>query len=287
LRADADTDRSCAVDCPPIGCLARDADGCLIKGIPIFWGQRCLSFSVESTGSPALGLGHADLVPVVEKAFSLWPQAACNGGTPAIAVASLGALTCDVPESNGTGPNANAVIFQDESWAYGMEVIGLTKVSFNVKTGQIRDADIQINTLDYGGEFTPEGLAYTIAHESGHFFGLNHSFIFGTLMYPQSSAGTTVAPVLTPDDVAGICTVYPPSLGDPMCDPDPRAGAFEPDKGFAPDCGGDVTAACSLSPPATEGTAPSMALVAAATLFATLRRRRGSATGSKARGART
>jgi hypothetical protein len=256
-----------------------DDNGCLTKGIPLFWGQRCLSFSVESTGSPALGLGYADLVPVVEKAFGLWPQAACGGGMPAIAVISLGSLTCDVPEYNGTGPNANGVIFQDESWPYGMEVIGLTKVAFNTKTGEIRGADMQINTLDYAGEFTPEGLSYTIAHESGHFFGLAHSREFGALMSFQSSAATTVPPALSADDVAGICTIYPPSSSaassGPMCDPDPRAGRFEPVKGFAPDCGGDVTAACAMAPGTSFGDAPSMALVAVAIAVAAGRRRSG------------
>jgi MYXO-CTERM domain-containing protein len=275
MRDDASADPLCATACPPARCRATDADGCLSKGLPLFWGQRCLSFSVQSTGSPALGLSYADLVPVAEKAFGLWPQAACGGGTPAIAVASLGALTCDVPENNRTGPNANGVIFEDDSWTHGVEVIGLTTVSFNAKTGEIRDADMQINTFNYAGEFTPEGLAYTIAHESGHFFGLAHSPTFGALMFFQSSAGTTVAPALSPDDVAAICAVYPPSLGAPMCDPDPLAGAFEPAKGFAPDCGGDVTAACSLSRAAPEGAAaPSIALVAAAIGFAAGRRRR-------------
>ena len=276
---DGATDPECAWKCPPARCLAMDDNGCLTKGIPLFWGQRCLSFSVESTGSPALGLGYADLVPVVENAFALWPQAACGGGMPAIAVISLGGLTCDVPEYNGTGPNANGVIFQDESWPYGQEVIGLTKVAFNTKTGEIRGADMQINTLDYAGEFTPEGLSYTIAHESGHFFGLAHSRELGALMYFQSSAATTVPPALTADDIAGICTIYPPSSSTassgPMCDADPRAGRFEPAKGFAPDCGGDVTAACALAPGTFVGNAPSMALVAVAITVAAGRRRSG------------
>jgi hypothetical protein len=274
LRDDASTDPECAVACPPAQCRAKDDQGCLSKGIPIFWAQGCLSFAVESTGSPALGLGYADLLPVAEKAFALWPAAACQGGTPAIAVTSLGALTCHAIEYNHTGPNANAVIFRDQSWPYGSEVIGLTTVSFNPKTGQIRDADMQINTFDYAGEFTPEGLEYTIAHESGHFLGLDHSPVGDALMYPRASPGTTVAPALTSDDIAGICSVYPPSSGAPMCDPDPRAGDFEPAQGFAPDCGGDVLAACALAPGAPDDAWSAIALVVGAAATAARRRRR-------------
>jgi hypothetical protein len=276
LRDDAGSDAECASACPPSRCRATDADGCLAKGIPIFWEQRCLSFSVESIGSPALGLGHVDLVPVVESAFGLWSAAVCEGGSPAITVTNLDTLTCNLPEYNRTGPNANGIIFRDDSWPYGTEVMGLTKVSFNPRTGEMRDADIQINTRDYAVEFTPEGLAYTIAHESGHFLGLDHSPAGEALMYSRSSAGIRMAPALSADDTAAICATYPPSLGAPMCDPDPRAGDFEPAKGFAPDCGGDVTAACALAPGRIDDAPTSVALViiVGATAVAAGRRRR-------------
>src|SRR3954463_1019975 len=69
LRDDAGADPACSAACPPATCRAKDDQGCVSKGIPLFWAQGCLSFSVQSTGSPALGLGYDDLVPVVEKAF--------------------------------------------------------------------------------------------------------------------------------------------------------------------------------------------------------------------------
>ena len=276
LRDNAADDPECDSDCAPARCLAVDTAGCLSKGIPLSWGQRCLSFSVESTGSPRLGLGYADLVPVAQAAFGLWPQALCQGGTPAVAITSLGALTCDHPDYHPTGPNANGVIFQDDSWARGPEVIGFTLVSFNAATGEINGADMEINTFDFGSEFTPAGLSYTIAHESGHFFGLAHTQVPTALMYFQSSAGTLAAPELTADDVAAICAAYPPSGSALVCDADPRAGAFEPAHGFAPDCGGDVTAACAVppgAPPADDG-AVSLALGVATLAVVTVRSRR-------------
>ena len=218
---------------------------------------------------------------MVEQSFGLWPQAACNGGTPSITVTSLGALTCDHPEFNPTGPNANGVIFQDESWPHGPEVIGLTRVSFNTNTGEILGADMEINTFDYGSVFTPQGLAYTIAHESGHYFGLAHSRQGGSLMFSQSAADITTGPVLTSDDAAAICAVYPPAAPPaataPVCDADPRAGTFEPANGFAPDCGGNVTAACAVAPgPTPPNDARAALAFATATLIAAvgLRRRR-------------
>jgi MYXO-CTERM domain-containing protein len=59
-----------------------------------------------------------------------------------------------------------------------------------------------------------------------------------------------------------------------MCDPDPRAGDFEPAKGFAPDCGGDVIAACAVAPGAPGDARSSIALVIVATVAAVRRRRR-------------
>src|SRR6185436_15724564 len=58
LEDDVSTDLECASDCPPPRCRAKDAQGCLSKGIPVYWPQGCLSFSVQSTGSAVLGLGY-------------------------------------------------------------------------------------------------------------------------------------------------------------------------------------------------------------------------------------
>lgn len=98
---------------------------------------------------PMLAVGLLVLVPAMwsrpAQAFCRTTTCSLMGCVPprclrddAIALTTLGTLSCNLPEYNKTGPNANGVIFRDQSWPYGTEIIGLTKVSFNTKTGEIR-----------------------------------------------------------------------------------------------------------------------------------------------------
>src|SRR5207253_2466481 len=146
---------------------------CYASGIPLFWRQRCLTFSVGAAGSPTLGLDYGAAESLVQAGFELWPNAYCGGTTPTIAIMNRGPLTCDRREFNATGPNANAVLFRDSGWRYDGSIIALTSVVFNSRTGEILGADMEINSGGY--RLTPINLQYVVAHESGHFYGLDHS----------------------------------------------------------------------------------------------------------------
>jgi hypothetical protein len=239
---------TCSVKPTPAGCsegqLLRDpTTGCLASGKPISWAPRCVSLSVQENGSRKLGLDYAGAEGIVKTAFARWPAAQCSGGTPSIEVFSIGPLTCDLREYNSNGPNANAILFRDEAWEYDSRAIALTTVRFNLSSGEIRGADMEINT--YGFALNEQSLSYVVTHEAGHFLGLDHSPRPDAVMFSEysvdnasSAAGT---PKLSDDDIAGICATYPPNRTAPAtCDP-------EPDMGFASDCGGDVVASCSYS----------------------------------------
>jgi hypothetical protein len=234
---------TCAVTNPPIDC-ERDANGCWTAGIPLFWTQRCLSFSVNQAGSPALGLDYATAEGLVASGFDLWPSAVCPGGSPSIMVESLGPLICDRREYNVGGPNANAILFRDDGWEYDASVIALTSVVFNSRTGEILGADIEINSGDYA--LSQINVQYVIAHESGHFFGLDHTPDPSAIMYFQYGLDRVTAPVLQPDDIAAICAAYPPARVTPACN-------YEPPHGFALDCGGDVIGSCAVAPGVPSG----------------------------------
>jgi hypothetical protein len=228
---------TCAVQNPPPQC-GRDAYGCSTSGIPLFWRQQCLSYDVGQDGSPRLGLDYAGALALVEKGFNLWPTAMCStGSSPSIAFMTLGPLMCEQREYNPTGPNANAVLFRDTGWTHDASAIALTTVVFNSKTGEILDADMEIDTENY--LLSPLDVEYTVGHESGHFLGLDHSSDPTALMYYQYSSTATTDPVLRLDDVLAICTAYPTNRDVPACD-------FEPAKGFATDCGGNVIASCAV-----------------------------------------
>src|SRR6266700_3810687 len=232
---------TCAVLKPPQSCQHDPVTKCWATGIPLSWTTQCMSFSVNVHASPLLGLNYDDALAIADASFTRWPLATCpDGGSPSIAYSSKGGLTCSLVEYNANGPNANVVVFRDDVWTHEPTALALTTVHFNVRTGQILDADMEINTQS--SQVGIADLPFVITHESGHFGGLDHSHDPNAVMFFQYSGVASPDVRLTDDDVAAICDAYPPSRPVPaVCD-------FDPPKGYATDCGGDVQAACSVDP---------------------------------------
>jgi MYXO-CTERM domain-containing protein len=228
---------TCAVASPPASCTRDVNTGCWQSGIPLQWSQQCISYAVNTAGSPSLGLDYSAAAAIVDGAFNHWPTASCSdGGSPSVAFMGRTGLTCDRVEYNPTGPNANAILFRDDGWTHDLTAYALTTVAFNTRTGQILDADMEINSAS----LTVGDIDFVVTHESGHFLGLDHSSNPAAVMFFQYGGGAVV-PQLSDDDIEAICTAYPTSRSTPACD-------FEPPKGYATDCGGDVIAACAIAP---------------------------------------
>jgi hypothetical protein len=109
------------------------------------------------------------------------------------------------------------IVFRDKAWPYNdpNNTLGLTTVTFNADTGEIYDADMEINdtggNLSVGDPVPVKGfdLLSVVTHEAGHFFGLAHATSSTSTMYASYKPGTTSLRSLTADDVDGICTIYP------------------------------------------------------------------------------
>lgn len=263
-RAAACRTTTCSVTQSLPACARDPVTGCL-PGPPLFWEQQCVSYSVDSRGAPSVGLDWNASEQLVSASFSLWPTAACaGGGFPSIAVSSFGPLLCHSPEYNSTGPNANGVIFYPTDWPHDPTELGVTSVSFNTETGKIFDADMEINLAGLDAI----DLRYVVAHEAGHFLGMDHSPNPAALMYSRYQPfGATGAPTLNADDIGTICAAYPPGRPVGVCD-------FEPERGYAPDCGGDVQGSCAVRPAHPPATGSAALLVAAALFAYRVRRRR-------------
>jgi hypothetical protein len=232
-----------------------------------------VGFSVQQDASKQITL--ADAQTHAKAAFDRWSSATCaSGGHPTIGATLEDPVACDQVEYSEAGPNQHAIIFRDTKWPYSdrFNTLALTTVTFDTDTGELFDADMEVNTagntivLESPAPANAYDFDSIVTHEAGHFLGLAHSPLTSAVMYAFYKPGVTS---LTSDDVDGICAVYAPDgarAGDidagtsvqPVtnqtsgCNDTPRHG-------FGPQCGpiGDVVTTtsskgCSVAAPGSE-----------------------------------
>lgn len=250
--------------CGPGECTpAADCSFCLEGGLPLYWPRGCVSFSTQKDGSPKLGIAPEVAQQVVADAFTTWISSDCGNGTPSIVVYDFGYVTCDQQEYNQKDGNANIWMFRDGEWPYvgSTATLALTTLTFNVETGEIFDADVEVNSAE--NEITlptdpvvKADFASIVVHEAGHFLGLSHSCDEDATMFHSYGFGETFMRDLSADDVAGICAVYPPGQNTGACDPTPRHG-------YSAQCGDGEEEGCCTTAPGRPGRHAAWALGAA------------------------
>jgi hypothetical protein len=240
-----DVEAFCRTTTTPIPASYNPARGCFTDGLLLFWKGACAGYSLSSAASKTVPLATA--TSVADAAFKTWNQVTCAGGAPVgIATSDLGPVTCEKVGYNRLATNQNVIVFHDDTWPYNdpNSTLGLTTVTFDPDTGEIYDADMELNatggTLSTSDKVPAKGfdLLSVITHEAGHFLGLAHATSATSTMYPSYKAGTSALRTLTADDTAGLCAIYPnattrsvsarvePSgvLAAGACDPTPRHG---------------------------------------------------------------
>ncbi len=221
------------------------SDGCVTSGFPVFWRNACVGFSMQRDGSASIALDVA--TAAIEQAFATWSKSRCEGGEAlGITATNLGPVACSEIRYNQDGPNQNLIVFRESSWPYAdaYNTLALTTVTFSNDTGEIFDADMEINNSERAITATDtvpaEGydLLSIVTHEVGHFLGLANTPNQRSTMYPAYEPGTSTLRSLAADDIAGICSIYPSvqergvttSLSATgfspatACDPTPRDG---------------------------------------------------------------
>jgi hypothetical protein len=228
-----------------VKCAIDPSTECAL-GSPLIWPRACVSYSMQYQASKQVDLENA--TAVAAKAFAAWEQVTCpGGGSPSIHLSNaFGPVACKMQEYNKLDGNANVVLFHDNEWPYTADedALALTTVSFNAKSGDIYDADVEVNglrTLSIDLAVDPRGfdLRSILTHEAGHFLGLAHSQSADATMWRYYEPGSID---LDQDDIDAICAVYPPTEERSVCD-------FSPRQGFSPECGiYPSTVSCAMSP---------------------------------------
>lgn len=230
-------------DCP------TDSHNCNVGGNPLYWASSVVSFDIQQDGSKLRDISYDQLRTVAHGAFKRWVDAVCSDGNhPAISLSDLGPVACPKPEYNKSQPNQNVITFHDSEWPYkntGAETLALTTVFFNPDTGEIYDANIELNS--YNADFVllaeqadkdHDDLNAVLTHEIGHFLGLSHSSVNSATMFQSYMLGMTT---LDDDDVQAICASLPPNRSTT----DPGTPAGVPRHGFSTECGKAEQGCCS------------------------------------------
>lgn len=267
-------------------------------GAPLAWSGTCLAI----TAYPA---ALAEMMPP-DRVSAAASAAAQAWSADQVAGTALEIL---VTTSDGAAPAAandgrSALIFRTDSWckageapgscSYDPAALALTSVFARTSTGEILDADIEVNAklflwadLDLGTQASAnvQDLQNALTHEVGHLIGLDHpcllpgsngppsvddlgnpvpacddapEAILESTMFPSATPGDLSKRTLAPDDELAAREIYPANVDGLCTSPTP---ATEP-----PSWG---CAASGALPPAPGA----LACVAAAFAWAAARRR--------------
>lgn len=196
-----------------------------VEGAPeraVFWPVRTLEVRL----TPELGgLAEADVAAAATRSLAAWTRAGgCTDVTLGLgAIAAASGTNLD----GGRFDGENRVVFR-RSWpgAIGPETVALTTYAYRPSTGELLDADIDLNAASSTFVATvpapPAGLIdveNTLSHELGHLLGFAHVSDPEATMYGGSADAETLKRDLAPDDVRAVCETYPVGAPTPPAPP--------------------------------------------------------------------
>jgi MYXO-CTERM domain-containing protein len=277
-----------------------------VRDVPLWWRSGCFGWSLQKDGGKHISFDEA--LAALQAGFDAWAARSCptsgqGGSHPSIDARYFGPVACGSIGYNKVAANQNVIVFRDDGWPHPAKTpdellpdgtsptIALTTVTFDTDTGEIFDADMELNTGQHQIIPVTDGtvldgntfdLQAVVTHEIGHMFGIAHAPSKASVMFLSDEGHDVRKRTIGLEDIEAICTVYPPDgtrpvdvsvaatgkVGMTACDPTPRHG-------FTPDCQSDPPAkACAASPGDAGRGAGAWALAGALAFGARRRRRR-------------
>ncbi len=205
-------------------------EACPNEGTPLYWAKPNPTYAFNVKEFP--GLTDAHLRAIFAASFQTWENARCeNGETVGLDIRAESALTTLEVGPKEDEPNTNVILHMDpQAWTdqdLPSKAFAITAVWFDAKAdsatvGEILGADMMFNGgMDPFGECAATGCTATdprtdlrnvATHEIGHFLGLSHTDVPDATMWCDAAPREISKRSLAPDDIAGLCAIYPPGL---------------------------------------------------------------------------
>ncbi len=224
-----------------------DDEGCKTVGLPLAWPSSCVGFAYAARRTALID--SAALDRVLDASLRTWSLLPCGGARASLSLARRPDVACGVGR-DPSGPNANVIVFRDDGWPHAgaSNTLAFTTVTFDVATGEIFDADIEVNTAQNVFTTTDTDVRYdlesVLTHELGHAVGLAHASDAAATMNASYDKGSIAFRTLSSDDTAAVCAAYPPDRAVP-CNLNGRGGFDTCRPPEAPRGGGG----CVVGPP--------------------------------------
>jgi MYXO-CTERM domain-containing protein len=245
------------------------------SALPLFWpvSNGCVVLHANETGSE--DISEQSSIHAIERSMESWTEVTCS-----YTELVYGGLTDEVrvgyDQCDGAS-NVNIIHFVRSGWTHQDGALALTSVTYDMRTGEIVDTDIELNDDQF--EFTATNnpllvhidVRNTITHELGHVLGFDHTDDVEATMFPTAPERETSKRSLGQDDIDAICDTYPSGTVSVVCS-DASLGYFEaPFDGPGSTCTADDGCGCSTAPESTSGWALGLSILGGLLL---MRRRR-------------
>ena len=230
----------------------KTGDGAHCLRWPVNAGARgTIHFVQSSTGDPALGggvfdavtrsaqtwetqlqaCGNLDLIETAQHSSSRFVGYTQSGQNENLVLFRLQLCSAVVPPGDSCVAAGNCGNAHD-CWDHGSTVVALTTSSYIVSSGELLDADVEMNaasatpTIVDSPPCSPGGISTScvandlqnaVTHEIGHFLGLAHSPDPSSTMYASEPLGETSKRVLDTGSKQFVCDVYPAGQASKDC----------------------------------------------------------------------
>lgn len=241
-------------------------------GTYLFWQQRRIDYYINNKGYSGVPIN--EVVGAVKRAFFAWASPSCTdlyfdflALTPSTAT--------NLTLTGGDKPDLKNTIQWHAVWppkgandgSLTSDMVSLTTLIYVAETGEIADADIDLNGHTKFWTTTDDttkavyDIQSVLTHEVGHLLGLGFSDNTEAVLYSELREGDLSKRTLHQDDIEGLCFVYPyegttpTGGGNPVAPPQIKGAA-----------------GCAVAGDVAHGTVPMLLLLLACGLI--FRRRR-------------